>query len=358
MNNPVDNKPKNMQPRISVILPVYNGMAYLTAAIDSILAQTFSDFELIMIDDGSTDDSLKILDDYVLKDSRVRVVVRENRGLATTLNDAIDMAQGAWIARMDQDDIALPHRFARQLEWLDKTGADIVGSWVQRFGTADRRVVRLHQTDEAIKMEMLFCSPFAHPAVMMRSELVRKLRYDRAWEKAEDYDLWVRAAEAGWKMVNVPEVLLMYRMHTAQISTITGDLQQQQGYEISRRYWRFVFRTLRLSENTIDETLQIFRPSCSAANVDALDASFSGLLRHSHGEARDVVFAHATRLYLRVAAACPDVVSRWDRLNKEFGRGRGTATKVKFLLFRWFRIRVNGALFRQLRKFQVWKASL
>lgn len=345
-------------PRISVVLPVYNGAEYLAEAVDSILVQTCTDFELIIIDDGSTDGSRKILEEFEAKDPRVRIVSRENRGLATTLNDAIDMARGGWIARMDQDDIALPHRFERQLEWLERTGADIAGSWVQRFGTADKRVVRLHQTDEAIKMEMLFCSPFAHPAVMMRSDLARRLRYDKAWEKAEDYDLWVRAAEAGWKMSNVPEVLLMYRMHTSQISTLTGDLQQQQGYEISRRYWRFIFRTLRLSENSIDETLQIFRPSCSAANVDALDASFSGLLRHSHGEARDVVFAHATRLYLRVAAACPDVVSRWERLNKEFGRGRGTAIKLKLLLFRWFRIRVGGALFGQLRKLQVWKASM
>jgi glycosyltransferase involved in cell wall biosynthesis len=216
-------------PLISVVLPIYNGEKYLVEAIESVISQTFADFELIMIDDGSTDGSRKILQEYAAKDLRVKVVLRENRGLATTLNDSIDIAHGSWIARMDQDDIALPHRFQRQLEWLEKTGADISGSWVQRFGTADKRIVRLPRTDEEIKMELLFCSPFAHPTVMMRSSLARGLRYDKAWEMAEDYDFWERAAEAGWRMTNVPEVLLMYRVHAAQISTLSNDRQQRHG---------------------------------------------------------------------------------------------------------------------------------
>jgi glycosyltransferase involved in cell wall biosynthesis len=345
-------------PLISVVLPVYNGVGYLTEAVDSILAQTFSDFELIMIDDGSTDESWVMLEAYAIRDSRVRVFKSENNGLATTLNNAIDLARGIWIARMDQDDIALPNRFERQLAWLEKTGADISGSWVQRFGSADKRVIRLRQTDEAIKMEMLFCSPFAHPSVMMRTELVKRLRYDKAWDKSEDYDLWERAAEAGWKMTNIPEVLLMYRVHDSQISSLTGHLQQQQGYEISRRYWRFIFRTLKLNENSVDESIKVFGPSCGKANVDALDASLTVFMRHSHGEARDVVFAHAIRLYLRVAANCPDIVSRWGRLNNEFGRNWGFFSKFKLMLFRLFRIQVDGVLFRQLRKFEVWRTSV
>ena len=345
-------------PLISVVLPVYNGSEYLVEAVDSVLAQTCAHFELIMIDDGSTDGSRMILDEYAAKDPRVRVVSRENRGLATTLNDGLSMARGTWIARMDQDDIALPHRFERQLEWLEQTGADMAGSWVQRFGTSDRRVVKLHKTDAAIKMELLFCSPFAHPTVMMRAALVKRLHYDKAWEKAEDYDLWERAAEAGWKMTNVPEVLLLYRIHPDQISTLTADRQQLQGYEISRRYWRFVFHSMRLDEKSIDETLRVFSRSFPGVDVDALDASFSGLLRNTTGDARKVVFAHATRLYLRVAADCPDIVSKWDSLNNEFGEGSGAVTRLKLRLFRWLRIRVDGGLFRQLRKFHVWKASL
>src|SRR6185369_4386478 len=124
-------------PLISVVLPVYNGEKYLAEAIDSILGQTLTDFELIIIDDGSTDNSLAILKQYKQRDNRIRLIARENRNLATTLNDLIDLAQGEWVARMDQDDIALPHRFEKQLQWLEQTGADICGSSIRFFGTSD-----------------------------------------------------------------------------------------------------------------------------------------------------------------------------------------------------------------------------
>lgn len=340
-------------PLITVVLPVYNGEKYLAEAVDSILAQTVTNYELIMIDDGSTDGSLQILRKYEQRDSRIRVIARENRGLATTLNDAVDIARGAWVARMDQDDIALPHRFERQLEWLKETGADISGSWVRRFGTSDKRVVKLRKTDEAIKMEMLFCSPFAHPAVMMRTALLKLLRYDKAWEKAEDYDLWERAAEAGWKMTNVPEVLLLYRVHTTQISTSTANLQQRQGQEIRRRYWEFVFQSMRLNQKRVQESLKIFESSLSEVDMDIVDASFTELLHHSHGESRKAIFDHATRLYYRMAASCSDIVARWGKLNREFGEGWGVSTKSKLCVFRLLRIRTDGNLFRQLKRFYI-----
>lgn len=342
------------EPMVSVVLPVYNGEKYLVEAIESMLAQTFANFELIMIDDGSTDGSQQILRRYEQQDARIRVSVRENRGLAATLNDSIDVARGVWIARMDQDDISLPHRIERQLEWLEKTGADISGSWVQRFGSWDKRVVRLRQTDDTIKIEMLFCSPFAHPTVMMRTALVKQLRYDSAWEKAEDYDLWERAIEAGWKMTNVPEVLLLYRVHATQISTQTANLQQQLGQDIRRRYWKFVFHSMKLKTDRIDATLQIFG-SPSVIDMDAVDGAIMELLRHSHGELRTVIFDNATRLYYRAAASCPGIVSRWSKLNREFGEDCGISTQFKLWLFRVLRIRVDGALFSQLKKFYVWR---
>lgn len=348
---------KGAKPFITVVLPVYNGEKYLAEAIDSILAQTFANFELIMIDDGSTDDSQKIICHYEKLDPRVRVIVRENRGLATTLNDSIDAARGEWIARMDQDDIALPHRFERQLEWLEKTGADISGSWVQRFGTFDKRVFKLYQTDEAIKMEMLFRSPFAHPTVMMRTLLVKQLRYDKTGEMAEDYDLWVRAVEAGWKMTNVPEVLLMYRVHATQISTQTANRQQQVGQEIRRRYWVYMSHFIQLSRKQIDEALKIFESSLSVVDIDAVDASLKGLLQQSHGESRVVIFSQARRFYFRAASSCPDIVSRWGKLNREFGEDWGAATKFKLWLFMLLRIRTDGYLFSQLKKLYVWRVS-
>ncbi len=341
------------EPLVSVVLPVYNGDKYLAKAIDSILTQTFANFELIMIDDGSTDGTRDILRKYEKQDPRVRVIIRENRGLATTLNDSIDVARGAWIARMDADDIALPHRLKRQLEWLEKTGADIVGSWVRRFGTLDKRIIKLLQTDDAIKMEMLFRSPFVHPTVMMRTTLVKKMRYDKAWEKAEDYDLWERAAEAGWKMTNVPEVLLLYRVHESQISTKSSTKQHQLTLQVQHRYWKYVFNTMRLDQRWIDEVLKIRESYTTIPNMDAVDAALAGLLQHSQREARDAILNHLTMLYFQVAADCPDIVSRWSGFFRDYGWRETLSTKVKLLFLQKFRIRPDDWSFKFLKKWYI-----
>lgn len=336
-------------PVISVAMPVYNGQRYLAEAINSILAQTFADFELIIIDDGSTDNSLQVLREYQKRDARIRLIARENRNLATTLNDIIDLARGKWIARMDQDDIALPQRFERQLQWLEQTGADICGSWVKLFGASDTYILKHSQTDEAIKMELLFGAPFAHPAVMMKTELVKQLRYDKAWEKCEDYDLWERAARAGWKMSNVPEVLLLYRQHEAQISTSTSNLQQAFGQKIRRRYWEFVFKSRGIDCKWIDEVLKIREPSTLKPNMDDVDAAFTALLENSQGEARETIFDHATRLYFRAAANCPGVVVGWGKLNKKFGVGYAIGVKLKLWLLATLHIRSDSRLFNYLK---------
>lgn len=346
------------KPLVSVVLPVYNGEEYLADAINSIFAQTFSDFELILIDDGSTDGSPRILRAYEQRDPRVRVIVRENRGLVTTLNDAIDIARGKWIARMDQDDIALPHRLERQLEWLGTTGADISGSWVRRFGSSDKRLIKLRQTDEAIKMEILFCSPFAHPAVMMRTELVKHLRYNIACEKAEDYDLWERAAEAGWKMTNVQEVLLMYRVHATQISSKAAVVQQQVSLQIQRRYWEHIFKIKRLDILGIDEVLKIRESAESLPNMDSVDAVLAGLTQRCDGEAREAILNHITRLYYMVAADCPDIVKRWGKFFPDAGLRETLVTKGKLWLLNRFHIRPESRLFKRLKKLYLFRLSL
>lgn len=336
-------------PLISVALPVYNGEKYLEEAIDSILAQTCADFELIIIDDGSTDDSLKILREYEKRDSRIHLISRENKNLVATLNQIISLARGKWIARMDQDDIALPHRFARQLEWLEQTEADICGSWVQFFGTADKRILKHPQSDSAIKTEMFFGCPFAHPSVMMKASLAKLLPYDDAWEKCEDYDLWERAARAGWRMTNVPETLLRYRQHAAQISSATWYKQQELTQKIRHRYWTFNAEKMGLQEAWVAEVLKLREPSPSEVNMDAVDATFMELLQHNNGEARATIFDHATRLYFRAAADCPSIAARWGELNKKFGDGFAFGTKIKLQSIRLLRIRPNSYLFNCLK---------
>ena len=337
-------------PLISVAMPVYNGEMYLAEAIDSILAQTFIDFELIIIDDGSTDNSLLVLQEYQMRDSRIRLISRDNRNLVTTLNEIIDLARGKWIARMDQDDIALPQRFERQLQWIEKTDADICGSWVELFGTTRKRILKHPKTDAAIKMEMLFSTPFAHPTVMMKRELVKNLRYDKNWEKCEDYDLWERAAHSGLKMTNIPEVLLLYRQHSTQVSSSAALHQQLLTQKIRRRYWTFIFDSMKLEQKWIDDVLNLREPSPSKSNMDHVDAAFIKLLKCNEGEARATIFDHATRLYFRAAGECPDVVIRWIKLNKLFGQGLAIGTILELKFISVFRFKPQSYFFKNLKR--------
>ncbi len=338
-------------PVISVLLPVHNGEKYLSSAVDSILAQSFADFELLIIDDGSTDNSLAILRDYEKKDARIRLKSRENKGLVASLNEMIGDARGVWIARMDADDIAFPQRFARQLEWLQKTGADVCGSRAELFGAAGSRILRYPQSDEAIKAALLFDTPFAHPSVMIKTERAKALGYDGAWNKAEDYDLWERAARVGWRMTNVPEVLVRYRRHGGQISLRDADRQQELTQKIRRRRWEFVFDELGLNHAWIGEVLKLRDPASREPDMDSVDQAFAALLRHYRGEAQAAVFDHATRLYLRAAGRCPNIVARWSRLNEEFGTGAGLKTKFQLGLLRAFRLSPDNRLFHTLKNF-------
>ncbi|MDD1019191.1 glycosyl transferase family 2 [Pseudomonas protegens] len=339
---------KSGNPLISVILPIYNGASFLEDAIDSILNQTIVDFELIAINDGSTDRSLDILRAYEKIDERVKVFSHTNKGLTRTLNDALDLANGQWIARMDQDDIALPHRFEKQLEHLRISKADIVGSWVKRFGATDNRTVKLSESDNAIKMEMLFTSPFAHPTVMMRASLIKQLRYDHSRDKAEDYDLWVRAAIAGYKMANVPEVLLHYRVHASQISTAMSSRQLELSQGIRYAYWDYLLNLWNKDKSCIEPIIKVRSTNCDS-NADLIDQALNEVMLHCNAEAKSVVLGHAYRIYLRMAAYCPDIVERWSKLSNTFTGKTSFKSKLVLKILRTFRISPESKLFIGMR---------
>ena len=228
-------------PTISVIMPVYNGEKYLREAIDSILAQTYSDFELIMIDDGSKDGSLRILREYEQRDPRVRVISRENRGVPITLNEAIDIARGKFIARMDQDDISHPERFEQQVALMEAEGADICGChWLvmnPEGKTIASNITPL--TQESFVAYLSYTVPFAHGSVMMRKSFLTEnsLEYDRV-KVAEDYDLWVRMFEANAKFVNVDEFLFKYRDAPATLSKLKHVEIASDTQKLRRRFVR------------------------------------------------------------------------------------------------------------------------
>ena len=205
-------------PKISVIMPVYNGEKYLREAIDSILTQTYADFEFLIIDDGSTDASPQIVRSY--NDLRIRFYQNErNMGVAATLNRGLDLASGEYIARMDADDISLPQRFVRQIAYFDRHPEyGICGSNIRIFsGGQDERVAVYSERDAHIRADMMFNSAFAHPSVMLRTTALDGIRYDCVYEKAEDYELWYRLLSRT-KGYNIQEPLLRYRHHAAQVT--------------------------------------------------------------------------------------------------------------------------------------------
>lgn len=299
-------------PLISIALPVYNGKVYLADAIDSILAQTFKNFELIIIDDGSTDCSLEILRRYQALDNRIVLISRENKNLVNTLNEALKISKGKWFARMDQDDIALPHRLERQLLYLESTGADVCGSMVNFIGSGNRNTLNMYVSDRAIKVDMLFRSPFVHPSVMMRTELAAKLRYDLAFDKAEDYDLWVRGAEYGWKMANVPEVLLLYRIHDDQTTAKFADTMQNLRSKIQKRFWNFTTKKSGLGLPYIQQVLYMINGK--EADLKVANKLFGWLLSQYVGEARQALVNNINRLYLKASLRHQDAYNKWLEL--------------------------------------------
>ena len=213
-------------PIVTVLLPAYNAAAWLETALDSVLNQSLRDFELLVIDDGSTDSTAQILSKY--GDPRMQVV-REggNRGLVAVLNRGIDLARAPYIARMDADDICHPRRLERQLAFLAaREDVGICGTWFRAVGRGRPGLVRPPVRHEDIAATLFFRSAFGHPTVMFRRSFLEAagLRYRPQARHAEDFDLWVRAREHT-RLANLPEYLLQYRLHSDQTSA--GQLQPQ-----------------------------------------------------------------------------------------------------------------------------------
>lgn len=208
-------------------MPVFNGESFLRGSIESILGQTYSDFEFIIIDDGSTDRSVEIINSYA--DPRIRLIRQgTNQGLISTLNTGISQASGTYIARMDGDDVSLPQRLERQVAFMDEhPEVGVCGTWFRKINGTRGRVVRPPIGSAEIKSFLLFDCPFAHPSVMLRRLLLDQLGqwYRADYRHAEDYDLWARLAEVT-EFANLPEVLLYYREHAAQVSASQSGGQQ------------------------------------------------------------------------------------------------------------------------------------
>lgn len=223
-------------PRVSVIIPIYNAEKFLREAIDSMLNQTCTDFELIILNDESTDSSWEIITSY--NDPRIRPVNYEtNIGLNKSLNCGIELAKGEYIARMDGDDISLPNRLLEQVAFMDShPDIGIAGSWVKVIGDKTEYVWEYYADPDKVKASILFVSSLAHPTVIMRRSLLDKynLRYQDLRGSAEDYELWSRASEC-FRMANMGKVLLNYRVSGDNRSSVFLDKVIGASQEVRQR---------------------------------------------------------------------------------------------------------------------------
>jgi glycosyltransferase involved in cell wall biosynthesis len=185
------------RPEVSVLMAVYNGRPYLETSVRSILNQTFEDFEFIVINDGSTDGSGEVLEQFAVSDKRIRVFHQENRGIVSSLNRGLEEAKGEYVARMDADDISLPKRLECQVHFLDSNPEiGIVGTqhvWIGRDGEVTHRPT-LPTNSSFISWRLLFETCIVHPSILARRFLIQRLDGYADWAKyGEDYELWTRA---------------------------------------------------------------------------------------------------------------------------------------------------------------------
>jgi glycosyltransferase involved in cell wall biosynthesis len=247
----------NTKPRVSVFMPVYNAEQYLNECIDSILKQSFTEFEFVIVNDGSTDRSAEVIKAY--SDPRIRFIENpQNLGLIASLNIGLEICKGEYIVRMDQDDISLPQRIEKQVRFMDENPEyGLIGCWFEDFGeNIENKVVRYSSDDTHIRIRHLYQTHIAHPTAVIRKSVIDQfnLRFNPEFVHGEDYAFWV-AISAYCKLSNYPEMLVRKRDHPRNISNKYAQIQRdtcarvklgqfaKMGVEISREeielYTRF-----------------------------------------------------------------------------------------------------------------------
>jgi glycosyltransferase involved in cell wall biosynthesis len=232
----------NSVPTLSVLMPVYNAERYVAEAVESILNQTFEDFEFLIIDDGSTDRSLKILQRYAARDARIQLTSRPNQGFVKTMNELLLKARGELLARMDADDVAMPDRFARQVEFLQQHPNVVCVGGAQDWIDAAGRFLLHHpeaEHDAEIQhLALIGHTPINHPsALIRRSPMLQIGGYDESMYPSEDLDVWLKLGEIG-ALANLHETVLQYRQHDRSISEVKQSEQTQKRRESCERAWK------------------------------------------------------------------------------------------------------------------------
>ncbi len=228
------------QPHVSVSMPAYNAEIYIAESIESVLNQNYQNFELLICDDGSTDQTLEIIKSYERKDPRIKVFsMRENIGLASVRNFISNKAQGKYIALLDSDDLCTPDRFDEQVKVLESGVCDVCASeyYTLDMSNGKKRARHRYESDADLKALLTIYNPICNSTAMMSRELMVKFPYqDNLKGGPEDYDLWVNLAIAGYRFKTIKKPLVTYRLHAGQISKQKEDLMIRLFDESRLRY--------------------------------------------------------------------------------------------------------------------------
>lgn len=221
---------------VSIVMSVYNGEKYLNEAIESILRQTYYNFEFIIIDDGSSDKSLEIIKAYAKLDNRICYYTRENKGLVASLNEGISKSSGKYIVRMDADDISLPNRIDTQVQYMENhPEIGVCGSGAEVFSSLNKsRIWIRNSNSDYLKAQLLFTPCFLHPAVIIRKSILEEydILYDKEFKHMEDYEIWTRLAEIT-EFSNIKSVLLKYRVLENSITRLANK-DKNERFRLSR----------------------------------------------------------------------------------------------------------------------------
>lgn len=281
---------------VSVVIPVYGGERTLAEALASVLSQNMERLEFIVLDDGSPDASWRIVKE--ITDGRLIFIQHPNRGLAATLNRGIQLANGRYLARQDQDDLVLPGRLTKQAEFLDAhPDVAMVGTWAQIYegNIPAERYHRHPCSTEAIRLELLFDNPFVHSSMMIRTDILREVGgycEDRSRQPPEDYELWSRIARK-YRVANIPEVLTVYREVQGSMSR-TGESP-------------FLANVIRISSENLATTLS---PEFSADECFALASLYHG--RMAEDTLKNLPRARALRMHQRAASLIGGESTQWS----------------------------------------------